>query len=276
MSTDKRTAWDVCFSQVVVVAKLRMILVGALVSAVLSGLAFCTGTVVGQQDEAAWKERMQEVATKFATSCGKAEIDPVYELMIPELKELVDQPILAKFASKVKANLGAFRSVVKVENLQISEDQKSAQADIVAKFSEGDATVKLNLLADKIQGFEVVSDRMENWFDGLDSTDFYQRQGSTFIRHFMNGKADKVFEMCHPALQEIVADGKLATMIDRVRVDMGALKAVKFTNATQEITEESQKVILEFRVECEKANTNCEITIQLIGMKGHLIGFNFE
>ncbi len=276
MNTNYLSTWQNSAGKILGFARLRIVLVCVLLCASSAALLMKPASVAGQQDEATWKMRMQDVATKFATFCGKSETEPIYELMIPELKDLVDQPILSKFTAKVKTNLGEFQSVVNVENIQISEDQKSAQADVVAKFAEGEATVKLNLLADKIQGFEVVSDRMENWFDGLDSTDFYQRQGSTFIRHFMNGKADKVFEMCHPALQEIVAEGKLGAMIDRVRVDMGALKAVKFTNATQEITEETQKVILEFRVECEKANTNCEITIQLIGMKGHLIGFNFE
>lgn len=242
----------------------------------IAGWSLANGSVRGQQDESQWKTTANQTAAKFAESCSKLSVDSIYELMIPELKALVDPPILEKFASKLKANLGEFKSIEKLDSLTIGEDKKSCQADLLAKFSAGQATIKLNLLGDKLQGFEVVSDKMDNWFDGLDSTEFYQQQGTTFIRHFMGGKAEKVFNMCHPALQEIVAGDKLIQMIDRVRVDLGALKTVKFINATQEITEESQKVILEFQVECEKATTNCEIVIQLIGMKGHLIGFNFE
>ncbi len=43
-----------------------------------------------------------------------------------------------------------------------------------------------------------------------------------------------------------------------------------------ELSEDAQNMILEFQVAGSEQTVNCEITIEFVGLKGHLLGFHFQ
>ena len=214
----------------------------------------------------------------FFRALQSGQVKQLTEQMRPELLEQVDEPVLAAWVNAMNEQLGAVRSIKqtsfeKEANLTISTEKTEATVE----FERGTATSSLKTANGKIISFNVVSAELdEDWFQGPADTKLYQELGKTFIKRFLNGQANDAYAMCHPALQEVVDADAFVVMVEQIRGSAGSLKEATFKESRMDLSAGGQTLLLDFDINCEKATGTCEIKIQFVGLKGHLLGYDFE
>ena len=206
-------------------------------------------------------------------------IEEVYGLMHPALARLIDEPVLETWTEAVRDSLGEPNDI-QVTNT--SEKQRTDQGDTLltiadVKFSKGKATSRLETLNGQLIAFKIDSDQLKGWFrNGPENVTLYVEEGRSFIRRFMLRESNSAFNLCHPALQKQVPHPKLAKMIMEITNSSGPMNSVEYVSKELNFTDESQKLILNYQVDCENTTVNAQITFQFVGMKGHLVAFTFN
>ena len=76
-----------------------------------------------------------------------------------------------------------------------NENPDTGQATI--EFEKGAASSQIQTLDGQLVSFEVNSPKLQNWFEGPDSTVIYEDLGSLFLRRFMQEDNQQVAKMCH-------------------------------------------------------------------------------
>ena len=213
----------------------------------------------------------------FVDAIAKNNAANLYQQMHPALKRAVDQPVLVAWMDAMKKKLGSVE-VLKVAQETTDELKTGTRltSEATIEFDEGKATSKIQTLNGQLVSFEVNSPELQDWFKGPATTTLYEDFGSDFIRRFMQEENTIVASMCHRALREKIEEPALSELIERVKRKTGELTSVTLKNKTMEFKPNSQKLFLNYNLECEGNDVTCEVAIQFIGMKGHLIGFNFK
>ena len=65
-------------------------------------------------------------------------------------------------------------------------------------------------------------------------------------------------------------------MITKITNHGGVLKSLKLREHRFSLEGTSPALFLLYDIECERAGGHCEIEFQFSGMKGHLLGFDFQ
>jgi hypothetical protein len=214
----------------------------------------------------------------FFAAMDTGRTKPLLDLMGPELRIEVDEPVLEVWQKSINERLGKVVAV----NETASETRQTLTGKFVdstatVQFERGTANSALTIYNGKLLAFNVTSDDLGNdWFKGPASTQLYQDLGMTFITRFLADEGDAAYGMFHPALKEVISREELGQMIQTVRTNAGAVKTVTFKDSRLELTPETQLLFLNFDLDCENADGTCEIKIQFVGMRGHLLGFNFQ
>lgn len=146
----------------------------------------------------------------------------------------------------------------------------------VVEFERGTAEASLKFLDDRLIAFDVQSEQMRDWFQGPSRIDLYTDRAHAFIVAFLEQDASLARSMMHEALQQVVAQEKLESMMQSVAENGGRLQSATLRTHRMQIEEQRQVLVLNFDVECEKASGECEIEYQFVGMQGHLIRFHFR
>jgi hypothetical protein len=199
-------------------------------------------------------------------------------LMRPELLVEIDEPVFLAWMSAFNERLGQVQSI-KHTGLELKQTENGSMRTTTATvtFEKGTASSSLTALEGKLIAFNVTSDELgTDWFKGPASTELYQELGRNFIERFLKGQTDDAYAMCHEALQEVIDRDSFQQMIDIVRNEDGALKSVTYKDSRMDITEDGQNLLLNFDLVTEKGTGTCEIKVQFVGLKGHLLGFEFE
>ena len=225
----------------------------------------CSLTEAGTQDD-------------FFRALNSGNTNQLTQMMRPELLEQVDVPVLDVWMQAMNERLGNVREV---KQTSISNENtltmRIQSTEAVIEFEQGNATSVMQTVNDKLIKFNVASEQLgDDWFQGPNDTQVYQELGTDFITRFLNGQTDEAYAMCHPALQEAVDAEAFARMVKQIRGSAGSLQEVTFKQSRMEITDDAQNLLLDFDITGEKATGTCEITIQFVGLKGHLLGFDFE
>ncbi|MBX3440520.1 MAG: hypothetical protein KF861_23725 [Planctomycetaceae bacterium] len=215
----------------------------------------------------------------FFRAIQSGEIKQTIDHMRPELVKEIDQPVFQAWMNAINERLGGMQSI-KPTGLEIKQTPNGTMRTTSAMitFDKGTASSSLTTLGGKLIAFNITSDQLgDDWFQGPTSTDLYQQLGRTFIERFLKGETDEAYAMCHEALQEVIDRDAFQQMINIVQGESGALKSVTFRESKMDITEDDgQNLMLNFDIVSEKGTATCEIKVQFVGMKGHLLGFQFE
>ncbi len=235
------------------------------ISMTLSALAFAMPAYGDMQED-------------FFRAVQSGQIERLTAQMRPELLVEIDEPVLAAWMNAVNERLGSIQSMSYTGfELKQTDDGTLRSTTATVKFSQGTATSELTALDGRLIGFNVTSDDLgDDWFQGPTSVDLYQEMGRTFILRFMTGRTDDAYAMCHEALQEVIDRDSFQQMIDIVQNQAGALKSIEFRDSRMELADDEQNLLLNFDFATEKGTGTCEIKVQFVGMKGYLLGFNFE
>jgi hypothetical protein len=79
----------------------------------------------------------------------------------------------------------------------------------------------------------------------------------------------------HEELRRTVSDDKLASMIDQVTSSAGPLKSIEFQESKFHAGD-GEELVLSYRVNGENKPLDATVDFQFVGLKGVLMGFNFQ
>ncbi|MGD9857616.1 MAG: hypothetical protein AB7U20_21950 [Planctomycetaceae bacterium] len=219
-----------------------------------------------------------DIQDDFFRAVQSGKLKQATDHMRPELLREIDEPVFQAWMNAINERLGAVQTI-KHTGLELKQTENGPMRSTTATvtFEKGTASSSLTTVDGKLIAFNITSEELgDDWFQGPTSTDLYQQLGRTFIERFMRGETDDAYAMCHAALQEVIDRESFQQMIDIVRNEDGALKTVNFKDSRMEISEEGQDLLLNYEIVSEKGTGTCEIKVQFVGMKGHLLGFEFE
>ena len=197
--------------------------------------------------------------------------------MESDLQAEIDAPVLAAWMAALNERLGRVTEI----KLNGASRKLSTRGILVSTscditFQRGKASSELTTLNGKVIGFNVASKQMANFFQGPTSTDLYEEQAKEFINRFLAGEAQAAHDLCHKALQDVVPLPQLQEMMTVVTPKVGNPTQVSLIDTRTEITDTANKLFLDFDVIGDAGNAQCQITIEFVGLKGHLLGFNFQ
>lgn len=214
----------------------------------------------------------------FFKAVESGQADQLTKLMIPELQVEIDEPILAVWMKALNERLG------KVVSIQ--ETSRSTQRTFVGsktemtadvQFERGTASFEMKLVDGKMIAFDVETDDLgSDWFQGPSETKLYQELGAKLIRTILTAQADKAYDMCHSAVHEAIDPEGFRKLVTMIAERGGEMQSIEFKDSRMEIDGNSQMLILNYDITCEQLTGSCEVKIQFIGLKGHLMGFNFQ
>ncbi len=213
----------------------------------------------------------------FFQHVGKSDLAKLFEMMDPSLRQEIDEPMLAAWVEAFNARLGAVQQIERKgwsKKLAANGLIEESQCDVTC--ANGKAQSKLAVLNGKLISFDITSEKLDGWFEGPATTTIYETRGDTFVRDALTGDLDKAYATCHQALQAVVSAEEFAEMVKSVKDKIGTLKQVELQGVRFDRTESNGDLLVEYRVVGEKDATTCELKMQFVGLKGHLLGFNFQ
>ncbi len=219
-----------------------------------------------------------DIQEDFFKAVQSGQVKQLTKQMRPELLVEVDEPVLAAWMNAINEKLGSVKSIQQTGFANeggLTNRIKTSDATI--QFEHGTATSSLKTMNGEIIGFNVTSPELgDDWFQGPTDTRVYEEMGITFVKRFLGGQTDDAYAMCHPALQEVISVESFVEMSRSIRENAGALKSATFKSSRMDLLDDGQTLFLNFDISCEKATGTCEIKVQFVGMKGHLLGYDFE
>ncbi|NLI78248.1 MAG: hypothetical protein GX442_17665 [Candidatus Riflebacteria bacterium] len=250
----------------------KLVKIGCVV-AVIFAVLIAVGVYIGFSSGSATQEKFFQA---FATD----DPAPVMALMHPELRKVIDPPILRAWQKAFNKNLGAFKGLKlngfstssKVEN-----GMKLYESKGEAEFEKGTAQVELNYVDDQIVKFTVESPQMPKaWFTGPDGTEFYREKAKEFWARFFRKEADAAWGMLGSQLQDKVSQVDFNKQVEEITTNFGTCKAMTFQTEKFEETEDTQDLRIFFRLDTDHGPAEGMTKFQFIGLRGVLLGYNIK
>jgi hypothetical protein len=213
----------------------------------------------------------------FFELVASGDASRVMSEMDANLQAEVDEPVLAAWMAAFNERLGP------VTNLKLTGSTRRlgtngliAETSCEVTCQRGTAKSRLTVLHGKLIAFQVTSKKLANFFKGPTSTDIYEELGRDFLRKFLSGQADAAYALCHKGLQDIISLEQLKDMMPLVKPHIGQPTRFELTESRMEITDDADNLILNFNVTGNEGTVSCKITIEFVGLRGHLLGFKFR
>ncbi|RCK77887.1 MAG: hypothetical protein OZSIB_2046 [Candidatus Ozemobacter sibiricus] len=249
-------------------------LVGFLLVAVICfGIAVVGGLWIGHSSGASSQQ-------EFFQAVGTNDPDKVLALMHPDLRKVIDPPILRAWQKVFNAHLGAYQGL-KVDGFSTSTRQegpiKRYETKGEAEFEKGTARAELAYVDGKIVQFSVTSPQMPAaWFTGPDGTEFYQVRGKLFLERLLRQETDLAWEMMHEELQNQVTQAEFNRQAAALAEALGAPKTVTFESERFEEPEGEQNLRLFYKIEAEKGTARGMVKYQFLGFRAHMFGYQID
>lgn len=226
-------------------------------------------------------DQNEEQALFFAAlQSGKA--NELIKLMHPALQKAVDEPVIVAWIATVQKQLGDYQTFQLQTDAQkitqIAAGERSESHAAVA-FSKGQASSELVFLEKQLIAFSLTSEKLaDNWFRGPQNVDLYRAHAQTFITNILMGKNPQAWELMHPKLQEQLGQEKFSVIINQVMQQMGDPQTIEFQESRFIFASDDRfdRLELTFGFGGGPISGKVDVTYRFAGMKGHLLGFNFQ
>jgi hypothetical protein len=226
---------------------------------------------------AAGAARADVTQQTFLDAIASGEPARVQTLMSPALAAEVDEPVLEAWMQAINERLGRATAITATDSPAPTMDGGATSTTARIRFERGTATSTLYVTDGRLQAFSVTSpDLGDDWFSGPTSPELYERQGEDLIRSVLTNDADGACERMHRSIAETIGRDGLSEMVAHIARQWGPLESVTIAQSRLDLSPESQRLILTYDVACRRASGTCEVQIQFLGMKGHLMGFDFR
>lgn len=239
-------------------------------------------TIVAAAANAA-PERMtgQQLQEAFESAIQSRKADNVLRMLTNEIRSEIDEPVMQRLLEQINTNLGpaVSRTQTGLRSI-VNEHRHIIESVAEVTFENGDATIELSSVDGNLSGFNISSKKLINWLDRPSSNTLYERMGSDFIRTLMLGNVDTAFEMMYPILQKQLGRDDFAAMAEVTRgtidADNDLRIAVNNSRMLETKPDSAPTMLIDFDLRNGDVIGTCEIKIQFVGMRGHLLGFHFN
>lgn len=227
---------------------------------------------------AAAAARAEVTQQVFFEALATGEPARVQALMSPALAGEVDEPVLAAWMQAINERLGQVRAIAAIDSPAPPTSASGATSTTSrVRFERGTATATLYVTGGRLQAFTVNSpDLGDDWFQGPISTQMYQDLGARLIEKILASEADGAYDLSAPSVRETIGRDGMARMVAHIAEQWGPPTSVTCEDSRLDLSPESQRLILTYNVTSRRASGTCEVQIQFLGMKGHLMGFDFR
>ena len=227
-----------------------------------------------------WAQRAgSEQQEKFFKAVSSGDPQQVLDLCDPAMSEQVDAPVLGAWMKEVQKQLGAYRAMSSTDfntSMNTTDQGTVITSKGTVHFDKGDAKSDLTFTNGKLTAFEINSDKISgDWFQGVSDTKLYRDRGEQFIRKFFAKDLAGTTAMMHEELRKQAPEEKLKSMTESVADAAGPLKSVKFLKE-KFTTDDGQRLLIDYEVEGEKAKIAFTVKFTFAGLKGQLLGFDFQ
>jgi hypothetical protein len=232
-------------------------------------LALCTAT----SPKAAEAHDLEE---RFYCAIGNGDVDTALRMLHPAVLEKVDRPVFAVWIDALNTNLGHHRSVTSHSSSRTHRlTGTRIELTSTVTFEQGTAEASITILEGKVIAFQIQSDKMKNWFQGPEDVAQYAETAETFIAKFVAGDVAEARTLMHPVLQDAVAEN-FDSMVHQISDHSGKLKTATLREHRFSLDGLSPALFLLYDLNCENAQGTCEIEFQFVGLKGYLLGFDYQ
>ncbi|MEM9585812.1 MAG: hypothetical protein AAGA03_00910 [Planctomycetota bacterium] len=206
------------------------------------------------------------------------------QLCSPELRLQIDRPLLEDWLTAMHQSLGDLQHTSGQDfdvRVQLNSAGKITRCRGQVVFQRGIATSKLVFLNDRLVEFDIESDTLPSgWFRGPGDTSIYESHATKMMENLLAGEIDAVTPMMHPALQENVPPAKLKQIRQVVMQWVGqqpkiATTRAEFHRANEPNPGDDEKLVVHGDVVGPAGKANMTVTFLFIGMKAHVVEFNF-
>jgi hypothetical protein len=227
-----------------------------------------------------WAQRAgSQQQERFFQAVMSGDPSVLLALCDPALRDQIDAPVLAQWMGQVRKQLGDYKGLSSSDfstSANTTEQGTLIQSEGTVHFQSGDAKSELEFLNNLLVKFSIESEKIPpGWLTGLDDTTLYQERGEDFIRKFFDRDAKGASDSMHEELRRTVSDDKLASMIDQVTSSAGPLKSIEFQESKFHAGD-GEELVLSYRVNGENKPLDATVDFQFVGLKGVLMGFNFQ
>ncbi|MFC1742653.1 DUF3887 domain-containing protein [Candidatus Riflebacteria bacterium] len=197
----------------------------------------------------------------------------------PELIKAVDEPVLKVWMDAVNKHLGVYKGLSLTDfktSTKVVNGARLTQSEGTVNFEKGTAKSRLTWRSGKLVGFSVNSATLPpDWFKGPASTELYQKIGENFTRLFLEKNFTEAYNLMHPKLQKVVSLEKLKLMQATLEEKFGNFRELKYLSAKNDFSD-GQALRIYYDVTFEEGSLTGDIKFQFAGLKGYLLGFNYE
>ncbi len=223
----------------------------------------------------------QQLQDAFESAIQSGKASNVIQMLTVEIRSEVDEPVLQRLLEQIDTKLGRVQSRTQT-SLRSSVNGKNRIIESIAEvtFEKGSATIDLNSVDGRLTGFNVSSKRLVSWLDRPSSNGLYERMGSDFIRTLLMSDISTAFDMMHPVLQKQLGREDFAAMAEAARGTIDADNGLEISVNNSRMLEgkdgATPTMLIDFDLVDGDLTGTCEIKIQFVGMRGHLLGFHFN
>jgi hypothetical protein len=227
-----------------------------------------------------WAQRAgSQQQERFFKAVATGDPNTLLALCDPALREQIDAPVLAAWMTEVHKQLGDYKGLSKTSfstEANTTDQGTLVHSEGTVNFQKGDATSDLEFLNDLLVKFSINSDKIPpDWFTGPTDTTLYRERGEKFIRKLFESNKKETVEMMHESLRQTLPDDKLESMMEELAAQAGPLKSIEFQEAKFS-ADDVQRLVVSYRVECEKNSLDATVSFHFAGLQGHLSGFDFK
>ncbi|MEQ8787960.1 MAG: hypothetical protein RIC55_16760 [Pirellulaceae bacterium] len=157
---------------------------------------------------------------RFFVAVSSGDTQRVLDLMHPELRKQIDEPLLADWMKQVNASLGKYEGMSWSDwntKWEVKNGVKRNLAEGTFNFARGDAQAEFVFVDDQLVSFHVDSDKIpKDWFHGPSDAAIYQQRGAEFLRHLYTGEFDKIDQKVRDAFGTPVLENAAAEIKEQL------------------------------------------------------------
>lgn len=222
-----------------------------------------------------------QLQADFCKLLERGKVEPVMQMFGSNLKSEIDAPVLQRWLEQMASKLGRVRTIEQKtvhSNMRAGKHHLSTTAMVTCE--KGNLLVGLRAVDGRIIGLDLESKQLVNWLDKPATTVLYEEMSRQFLREMLTGDTTKAFNMLHPVLRKQLGKDDFLTVCKQCRKNFDPSQDLTMTTQTTWMDEPQENKAPTLRIdigirhgEIEEA---CEMKIQFVGLKGHLLGFHFN
>ncbi len=219
-----------------------------------------------------------EVQSAFYEAVLSGDVAAVKARFAPEVRDQIDDPVLAAWMAAVKEHLGDFKGISSSNfstSVRTENGRDVVESTGVAEFEKGTAKSGLKLVDDLIVAWKTESDTLpDNWFTELEDASFYVDGAEVFVLALFQGDAEKARGLVSEQLREKLAGKAFEDGLVGVNAHYGATKGLAFRRHEFKAGPPQSITLYLGPLGIAAGSKAVTVTYQFDGMRGVITGFN--